>query len=282
MSSMMRSSLAVEVERKLSSESEIHDWRSENVSSNGSGMDENIDLASFQAQYIDIIPTSWTALSITLTESNEEILISRIRAGQNPFILRLPLSRQNGLDCDEETFSFQEGRAELQDIVDKSNFSSQDARDLSQRGAKTEWWETRNALDARLKDLLNNVERLWLGGFRGILSPASQNTDLLSRFQQSLHNILDKHLPSRQKSGKAHESTRITLDPRVLELFIGLGDPNKAEDVEEPLMDLLYFVVDILQFNGERNAYDEIDFDAVSGSFVQLVIVLMFLMCVRP
>jgi separase len=30
---------------------------------------------------------------------------------------------------------------------------------------------------------------------------------------------------------------------------------------KDTLMDLLYFVVDILQFQGERNAYDEIDFD---------------------
>ena len=55
----------------------------------------------------------------------------------------------------------------------------------------------------------------------------------------------------------------MTLDQRVLELFIGLGSPGEAEDLEEPLMDLLYFVVDILQFHGERNAYDEIDFDSV-------------------
>ena len=59
----------------------------------------------------------------------------------------------------------------------------------------------------------------------------------------------------------------MALDLRVLELFVGLGNPSDSNDLDEPLMDLLYFVVDILQFNGERNAYDEIDFDSVSQSF---------------
>jgi separase len=49
-----------------------------------------------------------------------------------------------------------------------------------------------------------------------------------------------------------------------LDLFIGLGDPTDPDvDFDEALNDLLYFVVDILQFHGERNAYDEIDFDGM-------------------
>jgi separase len=55
------------------------------------------------------------------------------------------------------------------------------------------------------------------------------------------------------------------MDDQVLELFIGLGTGQDGQlDLDEPLSDLLYFVVDMLQFNGERNAYDEIDFDSMS------------------
>jgi separase len=50
----------------------------------------------------------------------------------------------------------------------------------------------------------------------------------------------------------------------VLELFVALGEPTDDSELEDAVMDLLYFVVDILQFQGERNAYDEIDFDMVS------------------
>ncbi|KAK4691901.1 separase, partial [Lecanoromycetidae sp. Uapishka_2] len=188
-----------------------------------------------------------------------------MRACQTPFVLRLPLDRHSSeLECDEEKFGFDQGKAELQDIISLANRSTHGAEELSHKGAKTEWWEARNTLDARLKDLLNNIQTIWLGGFKGILSQEHQDPDLLSRFQQSLQNILDKHLPSRQKSGKGHQSSRVTLDSRVLELFVGLGPPSECNDVDEPLMDLLYFVVDILQFSGERNAYDEVDFDSIT------------------
>src|SRR5207248_2770414 len=48
-----------------------------------------------------------------------------------------------------------------------------------------------------------------------------------------------------------------------LDLFVALGHPDKHE-LEDSLADLLYFVVDVLQFQGEHNAYDEIDFDSIT------------------
>ena len=95
------------------------------------------------------------------------------------------------------------------------------------------------------------------------------NQSLLARLQQSLQNILDKYLPSRRKAGRANQTPRTTFDLQILELFAALGNPSETNDVDDSLMDLLYFVVDILQFNGERNAYDEVDFDSVRTGLVQ-------------
>ncbi len=261
----MRESAAIDVERHLSVTKVTHHWPEEHAFEydHSIGANTALDFATFQAEYIDIIPSSWTTMSMTLTESREELLICKIRAGQSPFILRLPLTRHNPLESDEEIFGFDQGREELQEIVLCANQSSHGAQDLSGKGAKSEWWEARTALDARLKDLLHNIESIWFGGFKSIFSHAVQDSNLLARFHQSLQNILDKHLPSRRKSGRGTQCSRITLDQSVLELFVGLGNPSESDDVEEPLMDLLYFVVDIMQFNGERNAYDEIDFDSV-------------------
>ena len=219
---------------------------------------------TFQSDYIDIIPSTWTAISLSLSANLNELQFSKLRAGQTPFILSIPLNRHNSRDPDEQIFAFSRGKSELVEIVDLANYSTHDTIDMSRKGAKTAWWEVRSALDSRLKDLLENIENIWLGGFRGIFSQEQPCRNLLSRFQKSFYNILDKHLPSRQKNNKAAKATRVTLDQRVLELFIGLGNPCEIEDLDEPLMDLLYFVVDILQFHGERNAYDEIDFDSVS------------------
>ncbi|KAI9823939.1 MAG: hypothetical protein M1832_002257 [Thelocarpon impressellum] len=226
------------------------------------------DYGRFQKDYIDIIPSQWTVMSISLSDARDELYISKLQAGQTPFILRLPLDRHNSRDADEEIFNFEQGRDELGEIIELANFSAHDARDMSGKGAKTQWWAEREALDARLRDLLLNIENMWLGGFRGVFSQRRvrrQQDVLLARFQQSFHQILDKHLPSRQqpkqRGGKAQQ--RVTLDPRILELFVGLGGLVDGRELDEPLTDLLYFVVDVLQFHGERNAYDEIDFDSI-------------------
>ena len=225
---------------------------------------DHLDVSTFEADYVNILPEAWDVVSMTLTESEEEVMISKLRLGDAPFMLRIPLNRQTGLDCEEASFGFAEARHELQDTVEMANRSSQDAQSQTQKIAKKEWWNTRNTLDKRIQNLLTNIESIWLGGFRGIFSQHRASTDTLARFQRSLQIILDKHLPSRQKSGKGSPVERVSLGSHVLELFVGLGTPSDSNDVDDQILDLIYFVVDILQFNGERNAYDEIDFDSVS------------------
>lgn len=225
---------------------------------------EQISLPSatqFKEDYIDILPESWTTVSISLDQAKGELLLTRYRCGQSPFILRLPMARHQSRDLDEEIFDFAAGKREVQEIADLANYSAHNAHDMSKKGAKTQWWAEREALDLRLKELLLNIENIWLGGFRGIFAQERCNPQALANFQSELLKIMGRHLPSRQ--GRVQPKA-IKLDPRILELFTGLGDPRvDAVDLDEPLMDLMYFVVDVLQFNGERNAYDEIDFDTV-------------------
>lgn len=259
--------MVIQVERQLLNRQEMLHWPRQSIieDSESSTINNLLTFATFQTQYIDIIPLPWTVLSLSLSESQDEIRIAKIRSDQTPFILTLPLNRHNSRDPDEEFFGFKNGKDELREIIGLANHSAHDAQDMARKGANSEWWEVREALDTRLKELLVNVENIWFGGFRGIFSNTRQRPQLLSRFQQSLQNILDKHLPSRQKPGKKKKSTVPVFDPRVLELFVGLGAPTEVDDMDESLMDLLYFVIDILQFHGERNAYDEIDFDSVSS-----------------
>ncbi|KAI7921825.1 separin [Pyricularia oryzae] len=233
------------------------------------------DMSRFQRDYIDIIPKDWTVISVSLSDNKHDLCISRLQAGHSPFVIRLPLERATSRDTDNESFNYQTGRAELLEIIELANASCHDARDMSAKGAKTAWWSHREELDERLKNLLDNVEQVWLGGFKGIFSQQKRCSELLARFQKSFTHILDKHLPSRKQvwgkrskaaSASASTANKVTLDPRILELFVGLGDVTDSNcgDLDDALNDLLYFVVDILQFHGEPNAYDEIDFDAMS------------------
>ncbi|KXX81095.1 Separin [Madurella mycetomatis] len=238
------------------------------VAARRSSLGFTLDLHKIQRDYIDIVPKAWNVLSISLSDGNHDLCITKLQAGQNPFVIRLPLERASSRDADSEVFDFQQGRAELLEIVKLINKTCHDSRDMSVKGAKSAWWAEREALDERLRELLENIEQIWLGGFRGIFSQHIRRPDLLARFQKDFLAILDKHLPSRRqvrgKKGKAAQGTRATLDMNILELFIGLGDATKPGcDFDDELNDLLYFVVDILQFHGERNAYDEIDFDSM-------------------
>ncbi|KAK2025806.1 peptidase family C50 [Colletotrichum zoysiae] len=224
------------------------------------------DMAKFQRDYVDIIPKAWTVLSIALSDNRKDLCITKLRAGQTPFVLRLPLERVASRDGENELFDFQHGYAELMDIIKATNTSCHNSGDYASKGAKSAWWAQRENLDERFKDLLDNVEQVWLGGFKGIFSQHRHRADLLAKFQKAFSKILDKHLPSRRqvRGKKTSKTPKVALEPRILDLFVGLGDQSASEaDLEDPLNDLLYFVVDILQFHGERNAYDEIDFDSM-------------------
>lgn len=226
------------------------------------------DMVRFQREYIDIIPEEWSVISVSLSDDKHDLCISKLQSGQSPFVIRLPLERAMSRDADTEVFNYQEGRTELLDIIKRANATCHDKRDFTVKGAKTAWWAERTALDLQLRELLDKIEQIWLGGFKGIFSQHQKHPELLSKFQNNFHAILDKHLPSRRqvrgkKSAKA-SMPKVVLDTRILELFVGLGDTSAEDcDFDDMLNDLLYFVVDILQFHGERNAYDEIDFDAM-------------------
>ncbi|KAK4193652.1 Separin [Podospora australis] len=229
-----------------------------------------LDLHKFQKEYIDIVPKSWSVISISLSEGNHDLCITKLQAGQNPFVIRLPLERASSRDADSDVFNFQQGRSELVEIIKQINETCHSAKDVGAQTSKTTWWANREALDQRLKELLENIEQIWLGGFRGIFSQHVRHPDLLAQFQKAFLTMMDKHLPSRrQVRGKktksaAAQGPKVTLDMNILELFIGLGDATQQNcDFDDELTDLLYFVVDILQFHGERNAYDEIDFDSM-------------------
>ncbi|PKK50966.1 hypothetical protein CI102_5065 [Trichoderma harzianum] len=230
-------------------------------------MEAMADMTNFQEKYVDLIPRKWSVISISLSDNRHDLCITKFQAGQGPFILRLPLERANSRDADSEVFNFVHGRDELLELIKLANESSHSARDFTAKGERGAWWAERQALDSRLKKLLVTIETTWLGGFKGMFSQHRKNAELLARFQRDFHQMLDRMLPSRNKArGKKTtlKTETVTLDPRILDLFIGLGDPTEPDvDFDEALNDLLYFVVDILQFHGERNAYDEIDFDGM-------------------
>lgn len=252
-----RERMAIDIDRQLADFADPLLW----PASFPSAIELDSDLCSnFTQDYVDILPETWNVLSLSLSADRTEFVVSRLQKDRSPFLLRLPLHRGNSEDDDEEQFTFEDGKEEMQELIKLANESAHAAKAQTDKVSKKEWWKTREALDRRMESVLENIENIWFGGFRGVFSPLSRETTALARFASTFQSILDKHLPSRQKGGKA-AGPRLTLHQNVVDLFIGLRDLEEEEEPEDTLMDLLYFVVDILQFQGERNAYDEIDFD---------------------
>src|SRR5690242_3639946 len=155
--------------------------------------------SDFQNEYIDIIPESWTAISLGLNEARDELYVTRFEAGVAPFVLRLPLARHASRDLDEDEFTFEDGKRDFEEIIELSDFSTRGAKDMTSREARQQWWDEREALDTRLHELLVNMENIWLGGFKGIFSQHPRQPTLLAKFRKDFDDVLNRHLPSRSK-----------------------------------------------------------------------------------
>jgi separase len=261
-SAMARESSVITTDVMLTKKSNISVWPEIAHGDKAAGQVISADESLIEPGCMDKLPGEWSIVSMQLSRNRDELSITKLHAGQPPFSLRIPLRRSSSDEPDEVDFGFAAAKIELLDIITTANKTAHDSIGQPDKQAKKSWWAEREALDNRLQSLLENIENIWLGGFRGILAQQHRHQDLLSQFSGSLLRSLDQHLPSRQKSRKT-TGPESHLHAHVLDLFVALGHPDER-DLDDPIADLLYFVVDILQFQGEHNAYDEIDFDMIT------------------
>jgi separase len=207
------------------------------------------------------LPSTWTIVTIGLSYDKKELLLSRMTARSTPFLMRVPLERPSVIDDEPYEFTLNIARQELSTIIEQADQTCHDARGGGTKQERKAWFAQREELDKSLEALLKNMENIWFGGFRGLLTGDCPDEQSLARFGADFATCLNKHLPSRQKRSKT--KTRIDLHAHVLELFTSLPFDQDSSDLEDSITDLLYFVVDVLLFSGEPNAFDEIDFDAM-------------------
>lgn len=239
------------------------------------------------------IPQKWAVVTVSVCTETGNLDLCRFEKNKTPFQLNLPLNRHNSRDANENPFSFDYGIQKLREIINASNDSASVKRTslIKTSEERHKWWKERYDLDKKLEELLKNAEYFWLGGFTGIFSNKCIVPHLFQQLSIQFVQILRAHLPSRnwvmggsgrrklkfnrlgsvesvfrqntvdQGRGQTQlEAIEIEIEPRVLELFVKLGPIDQMKD-PGMLEDLVYFVLDILSFHGERNAYDEIDVD---------------------
>ena len=71
-------------------------------------------VVEYQKDYINLLPDAWNVLTISLSETQQELCITKLQCGQTPFVLRIPLGRENtSRDIDDDVFDFEQGRRDL-------------------------------------------------------------------------------------------------------------------------------------------------------------------------
>nr|XP_031857742.1 uncharacterized protein CI109_006837 [Kwoniella shandongensis]KAA5524814.1 hypothetical protein CI109_006837 [Kwoniella shandongensis] len=219
-------------------------------------------LVSPEPTSLDSLPPEWAVVSINVSEDRNTMFISRHQRSHEPIVFCLPLDRQGRREGEEDIWTFDAAVAELGDIIKCSNDGARNAKNVSTTEGKLAWWAERHALDKRMEELCVNIEFVWLGAFKTILSPRTQSAKIdLTDFRERLEKIFRAALSGGARpNAKGSSATKVHLDAALLECFATLSSKCKDEEVE----DLVYFILDIYQFHGVPVALSELDIDQIA------------------
>ena len=121
------------------------------------------DRQRFEDEYLHALPVEWTVITVTLSEDEQELFLSRVQSphhGVQPLILRLPLA---GLmaEVQGELSAILAASGEMNDSVKSpSGWSAED---------KEGWWAGRYELNERMRKLTNTLEDGFFGPWKGAL-----------------------------------------------------------------------------------------------------------------
>lgn len=121
-------------------------------------------------QIVDQLPENWVVVTICVSDTKENLVVTRSQPQQQTVLLSVPLKRANRNDIEElnESLSFDSAVTELENIIRSSSQNGKRAAEVARqsKSIRSEWWAERSALDEQLKVLLENIEFCWLGAFK--------------------------------------------------------------------------------------------------------------------
>jgi len=113
-----------------------------------------------------LLPPKWTSISLHLNLERDNLIVVRHRRDSEPVVFKLPLDRLARREGEEETFTYDDATGELKDIIASTNNSAKVAKNIETSADRDQWWQEREQLDERLKELLQMIEDVWLGAFK--------------------------------------------------------------------------------------------------------------------
>ncbi|CAH6723569.1 separin [[Candida] jaroonii] len=210
------------------------------------------------------LPSNWTIITINMDDKIENLILTKLGKLSNfePVSVKLPLNRMSQYSQNSKPIGFKDSISTLREIIAKSNDSIKPrvTSTIKTSQDRKNWWKLRFSLDLKLQELLEKIEDQWIGGFKGIFNQREITADLVDQF----HALLRKVLPSKMK-------TNLSFNKSVVEIISGIVSSFRSESYEDfmrqnlMIEDILYYIVDSLNYKGERNSYDEIDMDTFSS-----------------
>ena len=198
--------------------------------------------------------------SLQFNSDLQEIYLNRHSKQCGSFTLRLPTNRQYSRDGDKPSLDFQSFFSEWNDIMEQNRSTTTNDISTNSEG-KAEWWDRRKKLDDRIKALLENMEKLIFGGFKGVLTFPAKECRLEQKKMYQLREEIGKILDCCvSRSNKIVYSTSDIIHPKIVEIILEL---TENEITNEDLEDVLYFLVDCYQNYGVQMALDEMNIDSV-------------------
>lgn len=192
------------------------------------------------------LPEHLVVVAIDIDVNESCLVLTRFEPFQQPFSIRIPTARMRSLlSLDQEIdpeLKIKGGLEDLQEIIEKS---VSDAYRL--QSDNSEFWKNQRDWDDEARRLVFRMQLHWLGGFRALLEPTTikASPDTCNMIQQ----VLTDYLPHK---------VQINLPQSVLNLFARLGHPTEAE-----IEDLVWYILDTLQLQGQPLGYDDVDIDAL-------------------
>ncbi|KAL5032158.1 hypothetical protein BDV3_000751 [Batrachochytrium dendrobatidis] len=233
---------------------------------------ENLEssIAAFQSVFLANIPENIIVCSFSFDVKRQDLYISRMEYGGAYALFKLPLLRQATRDGETNGLRFEDVNAAFQDIMEESKDTIENSkgRTLSRKEV-LEWRKSRAQLDERLQSLLSQIETVWFGGFKGILSShCLDSTDLepsIALFKKRLESLVYQAVSKSTVVRTKQLSFGLDLCKTILRMGASSTDDKEIEDV-------LYYLLDAYQYQGVFVDYDEVNIDAVTEEIKEVII----------
>ncbi|XP_014674242.1 PREDICTED: uncharacterized protein LOC106814439 [Priapulus caudatus] len=175
----------------------------------------------------DFLPRGWTVCQLSVVPSQHpahppNLIIVRFRRQGEPLVARVAMAiGEQGYDILEEYLSIQKASSTTAGVTDKAT-----------------WWGTRHTLDERMQYLMQQMENLWLGGYKGMLLGCHVNKEDAERLRKASKELMmtfsiclpSSSLPLLQMLIDSPSN----LEPKQLSLIItdvtGLPSNNKSHN----------------------------------------------------